>query len=353
MPLTSRRSMEGGLYFGQAPWNPDRLTAGAMARAQPSGAAVPGMLSLNNLLNQMSAGGLTATSLWTPPLDRQLSRCAGRVMRAIVLNCIPETPESNLPLALATLDMPNLLAGLALLKHAVPHRTTIIVSDRGDRQLYRQLKAVRRKQNVRLTPLVNRYPLTQPTVLLHSLFGCRLPVDALPTEVGVLLADPVACWALGRFVRFGLPVTHRPVQVFRLHALPALGLAEIGVPLAAFLSECNAPCEGQQCIVNGMLTGRKVDPKVAGVTLDTQSIALRPAPVEEISYPCIRCGWCVDHCPTGLNPAWLFAQAPRNTAESRAQASHCVSCGLCSYVCPSRLPLTAAIVRLRASGHEV
>lgn len=353
MPFKLRRAMEGGLYFGQAPWTPDRLATGPLVETRAPGVATPDMPSLANLMAQISASGLTSTDQWTPPLEQQLARCAGRVMRAIVLNCIPESPESNFPLALFTLDMANLLAGLAILKHAAPHRATIIACDRHDHGLGRRLKVVRRKQNVRIMRLINRYPQAHPTVLLRSMFGSRLPVDALPTDVGVLLVDPVACWALGRFVRFGIPVTHRPVEVFRMNAPPVLGMAEIGAPLAGFLRDCQAPYEGQQCILNGMLTGTAVDPAVACVTMNMQSISLRATPVPEFSYPCIRCGWCVDHCPTGLNPARLFQLAPRTTADLKAQANNCVGCGLCSYVCPSRLPLAATIVRLRADKATV
>jgi electron transport complex protein RnfC len=63
------------------------------------------------------------------------------------------------------------------------------------------------------------------------------------------------------------------------------------------------------------------------------------------SDPCVRCGWCVDACPTGVHPAFVLEAAQRSDralAESFGLAA-CIGCGICTYVCPSRLPLLRAI----------
>jgi len=68
---------------------------------------------------------------------------------------------------------------------------------------------------------------------------------------------------------------------------------------------------------------------------------------------CISCGECRNVCPVGLDPEELFKRtlltrkgdSVRETAPGRA--SECHGCGCCEVVCPSRLPLSAAIA---ASG---
>src|SRR5262249_52579960 len=65
--------------------------------------------------------------------------------------------------------------------------------------------------------------------------------------------------------------------------------------------------------------------------------------------PCIRCSWCLEGCPTRVQPAALLEAAQLQDARMahRFGLEACIECGLCSYLCPSRLPLLQAIRGLR------
>ncbi len=65
--------------------------------------------------------------------------------------------------------------------------------------------------------------------------------------------------------------------------------------------------------------------------------------------PCVRCGWCVEACPTRVHPAGLLDAAQRADPALAAKygLAGCIECGICSYVCPTRLPLLTAIRDLR------
>jgi electron transport complex protein RnfC len=69
-----------------------------------------------------------------------------------------------------------------------------------------------------------------------------------------------------------------------------------------------------------------------------------PAPLAVIPEPCIRCGWCLDICPTHVHPAGVLEASQRQDAVMAEQfgVEACIECGLCSYICPSRLPLLEA-----------
>ena len=71
--------------------------------------------------------------------------------------------------------------------------------------------------------------------------------------------------------------------------------------------------------------------------------------IERKPEPGIRCGWCVEVCPVGCHPAELLdAVAHRGAVRAhRFGLDACVECGLCTRVCPSRLPLTEEFVRAR------
>jgi electron transport complex protein RnfC len=256
--------------------------------------------------------------------------------------------------------------------------------------------------------LLNRYPQAHPTILTRTLFGKRLPVGSLPVRQSLIIVDPVTVWALGRFLRGGQVFSNRPVQVFvqgevtprvlmgrlgQAAAQPAVPEnqtipgetpvvrpptpdAALGETIAQFCKRHKIDIEGMQVIRNGMMAGEAVDPHATCISAATESITLRqPVEIENPSA-CLACGWCVDVCPTSLIPVRLMvlsekiptgveiahgqlpAAAPRTNAGPNAVASlltsreareslHCIACGLCSYVCPTRLPLMSETLRLR------
>ena len=57
--------------------------------------------------------------------------------------------------------------------------------------------------------------------------------------------------------------------------------------------------------------------------------------------PCIRCGRCAEHCPVALDPEamWRMMMVGFLKEAQDQGLQDCISCGICSYVCPSRVPL--------------
>jgi Na+-translocating ferredoxin:NAD+ oxidoreductase subunit C len=354
-----RRWWAGGLFFGPPAWRP------AITLAPASGGS-RGNVSTKaaELADLLEKAGMSVTSPVTPSLAAQLreaggvelgvARKGGRQIRAVILNLLATQPESALPAALARGAAEDLLAGLMVVCDAILPRRAIAVIDRHEhgvaRPLRQAIKRHRRFSGVTLVRMVNRYPLAHPAILLRAMFGKKLPPDSLPTRANRIVLDPVAAWALGRLAKSGFLPTQRPVQLFQPSAAPRLVMAPIGEKIADLLSREKIAAAGKQVIRNGMLLGEEADLAHAVIDWKTEMIAVRELPLPEPSNPCIACGWCVDHCPTGLSPVRLYEQsllpAARRGGES-LEARHCIGCGLCSYVCPTRLPLAAMTVRLR------
>ncbi len=59
------------------------------------------------------------------------------------------------------------------------------------------------------------------------------------------------------------------------------------------------------------------------------------------AYNSRRCAWCTDHCPARLNVSALNDDYELKQIDHarRLGVLACVGCGVCTYVCPARLPL--------------
>jgi electron transport complex protein RnfC len=95
------------------------------------------------------------------------------------------------------------------------------------------------------------------------------------------------------------------------------------------------------------MRGRAIENLDCPILADTRAIlGLPPEEVKPGSVePCIRCGFCVDHCPVSISPVMITLAAERGLFETAQEygASFCIACGNCSYVCPSKRPMVELI----------
>jgi electron transport complex protein RnfC len=390
-----QRRMTGGVMFGPPAWMPARLESAF----EPDGPSpIPDACALSRERREMAAFveeiGVARCSATIPALADQLRDLGEARVRALILNLLPTQPEFALPSALTRLALDDLRGGLGAIQQAVNARRILIVADAHDRPTLRAWRHALRgysgagRKLWQIRPLLNRYPQAHPTVLMWSLHHKRLPVDALPSRVQRVLVDPVSCWAIGRWLRTGRPMRERPIQVFLQQDRDAgpsarVLMGRIGETIAEFCGRFSLHLKDRQVIANGMLAGMQVDPAAARIDAATESLSFREPAAPEHPTACLACGWCGDVCPTALQPMHLLelaqriptglemAQGLRGNASATAggtappatagagdavrllrtreaaETAHCIGCGLCSYVCPARLPLTQEIVRLR------
>jgi electron transport complex protein RnfC len=127
-------------------------------------------------------------------------------------------------------------------------------------------------------------------------------------------------------------------------------IVDTGTPLRHVLGYLGIP--PNQSTLRGGAVLRQVqisqDAVAGGAELTVHALA----PGEQQSpQPCIRCAWCVEGCPTGVHPAGVLqaAQSEDLLLAEQYGIEGCIECGICSYVCPSQLPLLSGVRHLRGS----
>ena len=337
-------SMAGGLYFGPPAWRVQAWPSLPAEVADSHMHRLPVPEDRVTLCRLLTTVCPDATSHWMPGLRQSLEQLAQRPCTRLVLNLLPEQPESQLNAGLTLFVMKELASGLALVAACLKPQQVIIAINRHDKSMVRAWRKEAAEKSYRLAPLLDRYPQAHPLLLLRAICPSRFYANESPVDRGVICLDAVTCWAIGCWLLNGSGPGVRPVELFSDGAEPGLAYVRPGENIGKILDGAGVGWQGRQCILNGMLTGQQVNPEIGLTDWATSSLSVRDLPAAELERDCIRCGWCVSVCPVGLNPLALIGQLRLNYPPSGEQeAAACVQCGLCSYVCPSRLPLSSGI----------
>lgn len=192
-----------------------------------------------------------------------------------------------------------------------------------------------------------KYPQGAEKMLIHVLLGRAVPSGGLPSEIGVAVFNVATLAQIGELLPRRQGLIERVVTL----AGPALTkpgnyIIPIGTPLRWVLQQAGSTPDTSTVILGGPMMGPTTNsfdvPITKGITgilvMRTADLNHRPAH----SYPCIKCGACVEVCPLHLNPSRLGLLARKTRYEEMEEKFHlmdCFECGCCSYVCPSHIPL--------------
>jgi electron transport complex protein RnfC len=190
-----------------------------------------------------------------------------------------------------------------------------------------------------------KYPQGAEKMLIASILGREVPSGKLPLHVGVVVQNVASAATIAEVFETGLPLVERIVTVTgRGVRRPANLIVPVGTRIRDLVAACGGMTEdAREIVFGGPMMG------IAQANLDTPLlkgtsgvVVLSEADVKPSrSYPCVRCGHCLDACPVFLNPQ-LLGQLALKTRYEEMEVLHladCMLCGCCGYTCPSNIPL--------------
>jgi electron transport complex protein RnfC len=299
--------------------------------------------------------GIHADRRASPDLLQQLMQAMKRPVDMVLCSILDSDPTACPGAALARQFGHEIVAGTLLVARIVGAPQSMICADqRLPANWLSGIRKLTRKTPARLITMVNDYPQADPTLLLYTLLHRRLQPGRLPVEMGVIVLDAAAAFAIGRRFLADEPMTHVPLAI-RDHArkLSHFLMAPIGMPLGDLLSTIGET-DGNMLIRGGDLLRDLMITREAVVS-GSELVVHTSDPEPDINPDaCIRCGWCIEACPTRVQPAVVLEASQQDDLDIAEDAGieACIDCGICSYVCPSKLPLLEGI-RVMKTRHEI
>ena len=185
------------------------------------------------------------------------------------------------------------------------------------------------------------YPLNNDKLLINKLFNKEVNKSNLCSDAGVMVFSPTVFYAMYEALFYNKPVTDRVMTVDGAYSV-AHGIfrVKIGTPIAKFMRPFSLE-NSYVMFSGGPLQGLPLE-KQKGTTKNMNAIMIfegTNTPPEELL--CSYCSACVEVCPIRLEPVKLV-DFIKHKEYDRALENHlkeCINCNLCSYVCPSFIPL--------------
>jgi Na+-translocating ferredoxin:NAD+ oxidoreductase subunit C len=303
------------------------------------------------LLERLRGAGVTASRRTSPDLLAQLAATISHPVDLLICNLLDVDAGSSLHAKVIRESGDAVISGVVALARALSVKQTFIATEE---TLANRASVLVRKAGtngkMKVAELVNDYPQSDPTLLVYALSGRRLKPQDLPTAVKTLLLDGPAAVAVGRALTANEPMLAVPIEVRdSTRARSHVVMAAVGTPLR-FVMESMGLRDLYTLRAGAALRDIRVAPDaiVSGAGELSIDAGLISAPINP--DPCIRSGWCVENCPVRIHPAGLLeaAQDDDMTLAEHHGLHACIECGICSYVCPSRLPLLDSIRELRS-----
>jgi electron transport complex protein RnfC len=207
--------------------------------------------------------------------------------------------------------------------------------------------------DIKVAVVQTKYPQGCEKQLVDAITGREVPSGGLPIDVGCIVNNVDTVIAIHRAVVRGRPLM-RKVVTLTGGAIrnPGNYKARIGTLLSDLVEMAGGfRSNPAKIVVGGPMMGTAIFDTDVPIVKTTEGVLFLTE--EEAYIPpeknCIRCGKCVECCPSGLIPTELNADILKEDGEAfvRHNGLDCIECGSCSYICPAKRRLSQAIRTIR------
>jgi len=298
---------------------------------------------------QLAEKGVICPRPWQP-LHVVIKQAVAAGVTDLIVNAMETEPYLTADLRTLIEEPGRIIDTTCELADALGVSRAVVAVPYRHRAVVKRMQAEAVGRHIEIAALPDAYPQCHPVLLVKSLLEREVAPGGSVMDEGAVVLPLGAVRGAARALLDDRAVTHALLTVAG-DAVERAGIyrVAVGTPMRRLARRVGLVSPVSAAVCGGPLTGLALGNEEAVVTAEATALLLFSTAHRPVPSSCIRCGWCIEDCPVGLDPPALMQLESRSqcsTAE-RHYLDACIDCGLCSHVCPTQLPLAETIRRTR------
>ncbi len=300
-------------------------------------------LSADEIFDKIQNSGIVGLGGAGFPSDIKALGGMKNQIKTLIINAVECEPYITCDDLLIRENAAKIIQGVQILKKLIAPQKTIIAIEDNKPEALAELKTASDHTDTEVVNIPTIYPSGGERQLIKILTNQDIPAGVILADIGFLTFNISTVYAIYNAVINNRPLIERVVTLTG-NKCPGAGnyLIKIGTPVSHIFEHLNLSHD-QKIICGGPMMGFEVQSIEAPTSKTTNCLIVldnsfvNNKPVD----PCIRCGKCVEVCPTNLLPQqlyWYCKDNDFNNAQSYNLAE-CMECNCCTHVCPSNIPI--------------
>lgn len=315
--------------------------------------------SPEEIIEKIAEAGISEMNGEGTPVAEKLLIASGKA-EICIINCAECEPYILCDLAVLNDRPSHVINGLKIFLRALGIRRGLIAVPGENGDIIKKLgEMTSGSRMISVMPVTSKYPQGDDRRVVYAHTGHELRPHADPISAGCVIFNVQTCTAVYDAFVTGMPSVSRVVSVggdcFKRTAnlevpigtsFASLVKSAGGTAVIPKLILDGGPLRGRSCSLDGFV----------GKTTRALLLLSEKAVGRENSDPpvCIKCGKCVPLCPDRLMPNYIYNYLRDGKADAavRSGALDCSLCGICSYICPGKAPVTELIADFKKRRNE-
>ncbi|MBQ1925367.1 MAG: electron transport complex subunit RsxC [Proteobacteria bacterium] len=302
------------------------------------------------LLGYVKDAGIVGAGGAGFPTHAKLTPPPGMTITELVVNGAECEPYLTADHRLMLERAPKIIEGIRILMKILGVKKALVgIENNKPDAIEKMAEAAKDFDGIEICPLKTKYPQGGEKQLIYALTGRRIASGALPASVGVVVVNVATSHAVYEAVVLRKPMYERVVTVSGLGIKkPANLMVRVGTRISDIVEYLGGTTENvKKVIMGGPMMGFATSDLSTPTTKTTSGILFLTEEEVDLNEggPCVRCGWCLDACPMGLEPKEiaLYVEAGKGRETERFGVKDCFECGSCAFMCPAKRPLVQLI----------